>query len=309
MTDNKAFKLRPGEQDDFERGSKLTYMSVEAGAAYHLLISQPSGKFTDGFIPPDYLIDGLLQRRFCYSLTAPTGAGKTAIALLLAALVALGRSVGNRQVTPGRVLYFAGENPDDVRMRWIAMAEHIGFETQAIGVRFVAGSFKLADLNTRIRQEVELLGGAELVIIDTSAAFFGGSEENSNVEMGAYARIIRGLTELEGGPTVIALCHPPKGATNDNLQPRGGGAFVAEVDGNLVCIKNDFLVTLHWQVKFRGPDFEPLAFELCPVTAGVLKDSEGRFIPTIIVKLADEKRQEAIETKTRDDQGAVLIAI
>jgi hypothetical protein len=37
--------------------------------------------FLKGFIPPDYLIDGILQRRFIYSLTAPTGGGKTAIAL------------------------------------------------------------------------------------------------------------------------------------------------------------------------------------------------------------------------------------
>ena len=80
-----------------------------------LQLVKSSAEFVRGFVPPDYAIDGLVQRRFLYSLTAPTGHGKTAIALLFAASKALGRSVGNRDVDPGRVLYLAGENPDDVR--------------------------------------------------------------------------------------------------------------------------------------------------------------------------------------------------
>src|SRR5262249_19301658 len=39
--------------------------------------------------------------------------------------------------------------------------------------------------------------------------------------------------QLPGGPTTIINCHPTKNATDDNLLPRGAGAFLAEVDGNL----------------------------------------------------------------------------
>ena len=46
---------------------------------------QSSVEFVAGFQPPDYLVDGLLQRRFIYSFTAKTGGGKTSIMLLLAA--------------------------------------------------------------------------------------------------------------------------------------------------------------------------------------------------------------------------------
>ena len=35
-----------------------------------------SAEFVADFKPPDYLIDGLLQRRFLYSLTAPTNIGR-----------------------------------------------------------------------------------------------------------------------------------------------------------------------------------------------------------------------------------------
>ena len=41
-----------------------------------------SKQFIANFVPPDYLIEGLLQRRFIYSFTGLTGAGKTAIGLL-----------------------------------------------------------------------------------------------------------------------------------------------------------------------------------------------------------------------------------
>jgi len=56
---------------------------------------------------------------------------------------------------------------------------------------------------------------------------------------------MRSLTELQGGPTVLVLCHPTKNATADNLIPRGGGSFIAEIDGNLCARKSDSAVELH----------------------------------------------------------------
>ena len=76
-----------------------------------------SAEFVAGFTPPDYLVVGWLQRRFVYSLTAATGDGKTAVALLITLLISKGFKLGKLDFKCGRVLYFAGENPDDVRMR------------------------------------------------------------------------------------------------------------------------------------------------------------------------------------------------
>src|SRR5262245_39855656 len=59
---------------------------------------QSSGEFVAGFVPPDYLVDGLIQRRFIYSMTAPSSNGKTCIALRLAVHTALGLILGNREV-------------------------------------------------------------------------------------------------------------------------------------------------------------------------------------------------------------------
>lgn len=268
-----------------------------------------SADFIAGFIPPDYLIDGLVQRRFVYSLTAPTGTGKTAVALLLCAFVALGRSIGEYQLEQGRVLYLAGENPDDVRMRWLAMAEAMDFDINTVPVHFLPGVFKLSEIEARIKTEVEKIGPVSLVVVDTSAAYFEGAEENANVEMGLHARRMRNLVTLPGGPCVLVACHPVKNAAPDNLLPRGGGAFVAEVDGNLTLSKADAIVTMHWQGKFRGPDFAPIPFQLSSATASALRDSKGRTIPTVIARAMSERERSMAEANTRSDEDLLLIAI
>src|SRR6516162_7113707 len=93
---------------------------------------QSSAEFTASFVPPDPLIAGILQRRFIYALTGHTGRGKTAIALLLAAHVALGQRLGELEVEKGRVLILAGENPTDAKMRWIAMGQQMQFDRNEI---------------------------------------------------------------------------------------------------------------------------------------------------------------------------------
>jgi RecA-family ATPase len=227
---------------------------------------QSSSEFISGFVPPDYILDGILQRRFIYSITGRTGSGKTAIILLLAASVARELLIGARQAQKGRVLYLAGENPDDIRMRWIAMAQYMNFDTETIDVHFIPGTFKISAMMERIELEAQRFGPFQMVIVDTSAAFFEGNDENSNTDQGAHARRLRGLVKLNGGPCVIVACHPPKNANSENLQPRGGGAFIAEMDGNLTTNMNDGVTELHWQGKFRGPEFAPISFQLRSVT-------------------------------------------
>ncbi|MGY4598127.1 hypothetical protein ACVWXL_005873 [Bradyrhizobium sp. GM22.5] len=39
------------------------------------------GQFVRDFVPPDYVVDRIFQRRFYYSMTAKSGGGKTAAAM------------------------------------------------------------------------------------------------------------------------------------------------------------------------------------------------------------------------------------
>lgn len=269
-----------------------------------------SGAFVRSFTPPDYVIDGIVQSGFLYSVTASTGTGKTAILLLISALTALGKPLGSKEIRKGRVLYFAGENPDDVGMRWIGAAHHMGFDPATIDVHFVPGTFDIANLIAEVDSAVAAIGGVDLVIIDTSAAYFNGTDENSNVDMAKHARNLRLLTELRGSPCVLVACHPTKSADQSNLLPRGGGAFIAEVDGNLVCQKTEGgTVRLHWQGKHRGPDFAPVMFDLSTITAPMLKDSRGRDIPTVMASVLSEGEVAQRTVQARRDEDDVLLVL
>ncbi|MGJ7042110.1 hypothetical protein J2Y63_005391 [Shinella sp. BE166] len=303
-----ATRLEGGIADHVDRrvAHRLRFMTpANDNNPYPGIIS--SGAFVKGFVPPDYALDGVFQSRFFYSLTGTTGTGKTAVLLLLAAATALGMPVGGRDVKPGRVVYLAGENPDDVQMRWLAAAHHLGFDPEEIDVHFLKGTTNVAETIELIRKDVEALGGASLVIVDTSAAFFFGADENSNTDAGRHARNLRTLTTLPGEPAVLVATHPTKNASSDSLLPRGGGAFIAEVDGNLTLTKSDGLVRLHWQGKHRGPDFEPVVFKLESVTAPDLVDSRGRLVPTVLAKDMSEKEVGVVKRQAFSDMDAVLL--
>lgn len=270
---------------------------------------QSSAEFIANFVAPSYLLDGILQKHFCYALTAATGAGKTAIALRLAVHVALGRKLGERDVERGRVLFVAAENYVDVQARFIASAQHCGFDLGSIDVYFIAGKTKLSEIADQVTAEARALGDLALVVVDTSAATFEGADENSNVDALTHAKRIRSLTELQGNPTVLLLCHPVKSATNDNLVPRGGGALLAEIDGNLCARKGDSSIEVHWSGKFRGMDFTPMAFRLDTVIADRLKDARGRNMPTVLATPIDDATRQVLAASERSDQDVVLRAI
>ena len=151
------------------------------------------------------------------------------------------------------------------------------------------------------------LGGVDLVEVDTSATYFDQDDENDNVQMGGHARMLRKLTTLSGSPVVLIACHPTKHATNDCMLPRGGGAFIAEVDGNLTCIKTGTVAEVHWQGKFRGCDFAPISFQLETVYAPSLVDSKGRSIPTVMATPITEQMKEEIAGGELNDQDQILL--
>jgi hypothetical protein len=271
-------------------------------------IIKSSGEFIKGFVPPDYVLDGVLVRSFLYSLTGQTGSGKTCVTLRLAASVALGQMFAGRGTEKCRVLYAAAENPVDVMMRWTALAQHMGFDPDEIEVYFASGAFSLKEKAAQLQAEAQAIGGRfGLVIVDTGPVFFEGEDENNRKQMGDHARLMRNLIEvIPGRPCVVVNGHPVKNATADNLLPAGGGTFLNEVDGNLTCAKRESLSEVHWQGKFRGVEFAPMAFLIKTVTHQDLKDKKGRLMPTVICEHVGEQGQEEIKAAGLRDEDEVL---
>jgi hypothetical protein len=288
----------------------------EAGAQAGVLdrtrnkLLQSSREFVASYVPLDYLVDGLILEAFLYSLTGATGAGKTTIALRLAASVGLGILFANRTTKKRRVLYLAAENPVDTRMRWIALAQQMDFDPDTIEVYFVEGVFKISQMAGRLKAEATELGGEfGLVVVDTSPVFYEGDDENNRNQQGKHAELLRSLIDIiPGRPAVIANCHPVKNAAPDNLLPAGGGNFLNSVDANLTAAKTDSTTELHWQGKFRGPDFAPLHFMLRTVTHERLVSSNGRLIPTVVCDwISDTAKEEIAKQKTNDEDRVLAI--
>lgn len=266
--------------------------------------------FVGAFVPPDWLIDGILERGRLYACTSSTGHGKTAVWCYIACMMQAGRPVGALETARGNVLYWAGENHVDVQARMLGMCH--AYKIPSLDLPFVLSeTFPLTlEARSAIIDDILLIGGPlDLVVIDTAAAYFPGDDENDNVAVGTYGRTLRSLTELPGRPAVVVLSHPVKRAAATDLLPRGGGAFLNELDANLTLWSADHEVTqLHWQGKLRGPDFTPLEFRFQPAITGHL-DRKGRDYMTVVAEPLTE-REVADHTQDRAaNENTVLRAL
>jgi hypothetical protein len=97
------------EASGFEAPPEEPKVDPRTGEPLPLLLS--AEQFVAGFSPPAYLIDGVLQRGYLYSLTARTGHGKTAVALYVAQAIDRGVPMHCREVKAGTVLLLAWREP------------------------------------------------------------------------------------------------------------------------------------------------------------------------------------------------------
>jgi AAA domain len=264
-----------------------------------------SKEYIATFRPPDWVVDGVFQRNFLYALTGTTGHGKTAVAMRLALEVQEGGSWGGVTCEAGDVVYFVGENPNEALWRWIAMGGD-----KARRAYFIVGTrVSLRDDIKLIKSEIERLGIKPcLIIIDTKAAFFEDDDENKNVEAAQQASDLRDLTGLPGNPAVLVLCHPKKYTSNaEQLTPRGGGAFLAAIDGNLTCIiDDDRVVTIHHGKKLRG-SFDPLKFTVDDIELpDGYADTKGRPIKTVVAMSTTDEEIAIREKKQSTRMFKVL---
>lgn len=246
--------------------------------------------FVSRHVPPVWLINGIVQRSRLYACTSLTGHGKTAVWLFNACMIHAGRMIGQLNTFKGNVLILAGENPADLEARMLGMAHAYNLPVGALPY-VLPGGFPMTDEEAQaLKLEISGLGvQLALIVGDTAASFFPGDDENSNVQAGAYGRTLRGFTECEGNPAVVVLSHPVKFATHGNLLPRGGGAFLNELDGNLTLWSDSVgeVTELHWCGKIRGPDFSPFGYQLSTVPTG-LTDETGHAEMTIFAEPMSE---------------------
>jgi len=211
--------------------------------------------------PLEYLIDGLLPKGVTYSLTGHAGHGKTTLALQFALSVATGEMFGHRETSKGSVLILAGENPHNVKWQYAAALAARSLHPKDVkNIHFVQGRFSITEWAEVFKAKLKQIPDLKLVIIDSLQAFFEGDNDNDNSQMVGMAHKLRDLCDVEDRPAMLIIAHPAgKTPSKDNLVPRGGSAFLNEIDGNLTVWSQDASQqTLHHSQKFRGAGFDPM---------------------------------------------------
>jgi len=257
--------------------------------------------FCREYVPLAYAVEPLLRTSALYTLTARTGHGKTAFLIVAALAIATGRpDILGLDVARGRVAFLTFENPDDVRMRFMIAAYLLNIDLDEIANSIVVLDIRIKPEEVLVK--LQKLADADpftLVIVDTFAAFFDGNDTNDATQGGEFMRRLRPLTKIAGLPTVVVAAHPIKNASDDNLLPYGSGAILNEVDGNLTLWKLSAtgFVSLHWQGKLRGIDFDPVMFRFEEASSPDLLDAKGRqfMLPTMrpVSREAAEQRDKA----------------
>lgn len=258
--------------------------------------------------PMEWVVDGLIMRGNLYACTATTNHGKTAIGLLMAMSVALGVPFAEMAVARGKVLILCGENPDGFRTRLHATLESMGYRASDIAgrVTVLPQALPLGPVVEQIVAEARRQpGDYGMVMVDTSISFFTGDNEDDNLQARSHAWHLRALCELPGRPAILCNTHPTKNADRDSLLPRGGGAFLNEIDTNLTVWAEGEAAQLHWYRKKRGPDFDPIPFEF----HGATIEEFGRKVPTVYAAHITEAREREIARARSEQEDQLLLAM
>lgn len=272
-----------------------------AGAAPLL---RPLDAFLATLKPVEWLVDGLLARGDVTVNTGLTNHGKTAVSLAVLVLSATGRPVLRHRCRPIRWAVLCGENPSGFGARLIATcnALDVPVEEVAPAVRILDRALPLGAATDTLGAELDAFD-ADAVLIETSAAYFGGDNENDNVQAREHAAAMRRLTlGKTKARTVLASTHPVGNATRDNLVPRGGSAFLNDIDNNLTTWNDGGTLTLHWHRKLRQADFNPLTFELTTQRVMVA----GTELQTVAAVPINEQRAAEQERARTQDEDRVL---
>ncbi|MDU8946392.1 AAA family ATPase [Ovoidimarina sediminis] len=267
---------------------------------------ETAGQFARRWTPPQYIVDGILARRRVQALTAYTGHMKTTTAIYLAICIATGQPFGGAETEKGAVLILAGENPDLVVGQFRAACLAADLSPEDLPISFHYGRFSVTEHADALMAQASKIEDLALIIPDTHQAFFEGNDDNSNMDALAAAQKWRPFAEeLPTHPTVLIPAHPSgKQPDRNNLVPRGGSAFLNELDGNFCLWRKADVATFHWQGKHRGPSFEPIDLKMDLRTHPEIVDAKGREIPMPVVRPlltieAMEAAKEAVSTENR----------
>jgi hypothetical protein len=280
----------------------------------------PPGVYIDTGEPlpaPEYRVQGMVPKIGTGLFVGQRGAGKTAIAMALAAAEAAGSPFFGHEINEAcGVIYFAAEGVGQIRHRMRAAKMKLGITTGEIPLACIeAPRFKLSDIKedgglaafikrckeTDAYLQTRFGATTGLIIIDTLIKAYDIEDENDAAEIAAICKSLADISEATGC-FAFGVAHAGK---NMAAGARGSSAWLDNVDIGLFVsgdrdeVKGTCENRALSQTKNRdGPEGPISGFDLTFVELG--KDAYGRPFGAMAVKTNDKPVNAGTKRKPTD---------
>lgn len=195
--------------------------------------------------PVEWLISKIIPKKGFVALYGPPGSFKSFIALDIAAAIARGTQWMGQEATPsenGAVIYIAGEGHGGIGARIKACRIHHEIH-ESIPIYILRHQVNLRssaeDINSLMIAVAELAETRQLkidlIVIDTLARAFGGGNENSSDDMGAFITSCGHLQEVFDS-ALLVIHHSGKDQAKGL---RGHSSLLGAVDTELELLRFD----------------------------------------------------------------------
>lgn len=258
--------------------------------------------------PPSWILDGLLPEAGLVVLAAEPKVGKSLLAQDWAMRMVHGVDRWHeRRLTPGPVLYLAGEGMRSLKARagaWIAAhpSESAQHPLAVARLPVLSSAQGLAELEATIAAHRPVL-----VIVDTLNLALGDVDENDAGQVGPIMSALSRLRE-KCGCTIILIHHLNKSEPGRPLlqRVRGSGAIVAAVDAIIGLAKDsDGVIRIETIMRDAESGKLPVRLEVVPIgledgTVGVHLVAAGADPtpdPVDQEKAAQDEHREAAEKR------------
>jgi len=254
--------------------------------------------------PVEWLVEKVIPRRGFIALYGPPGSFKSFIALDLAASIARGAPWMGQAAKPsenGAVVYIAGEGHGGIGARIKACRIHHQIDS-GIPIYILRHQINLRssteDINSLMLAVAELSETRQLkidlIVIDTLARAFGGGNENSSEDMGAFITSCGHLQQVFDAALLI-IHHSGKDQAKGL---RGHSSLLGAVDTELELLRFDDQPrgVVHISKQKDGEDgvrygFEMVEIEVDEASPATLSLDEPR--KSLAVNPSDEAAKEA----------------
>lgn len=289
---------------------KIQNAENSAQIAYYQALAQELGllkvdtfaEFIKPPMTPNWMIDQWISSEGFVMLFAPSGSGKSFVALDLALSIAseeIDEWHGQKILRHGEVIYFTGEGQRGMKKRCAALCAEKGIDPKKVKMHIVSESLAIDDKDPkagldRIRANIgNICINPVLVIFDTMSRYMAG-DESKTVDANHFIACCE-VIQREFG-CVVQVVHHTGLSKEAQDRVRGSSSYKGSTDIELKVSKEKDIITIE-MTKSKDTDTPPAKkFQMKKVTVEGYFKSNGELDDTCV--LVDVDEEPASDTTT-----------